>query len=176
MFANDSFVLTTSMMKLHGDMVKLSLDCRHKNLRLLSSYKRIRTCHNSWRMMPENADDPIVFDELLIWSGCVTSMNVFIHCVDPRISIYTNNTKWHVHDDVIKWKHFPRYWPFVRGIHRSQRSVTRSFGVFFDLHPNKRLSKQSRGWWFQMPPCPLWRHCDVNRNKIVWYLSVVGYK
>ena len=25
--------------------------------------------------------------------------------------------KWH--DDVIKWKHFPRNWPFVRGIHRS---------------------------------------------------------
>ena len=24
-----------------------------------------------------------------------------------------------MHDDVIKWKHFPRYWPFVRGIHRS---------------------------------------------------------
>ena len=23
------------------------------------------------------------------------------------------------HDDVIKWKHFPRYWPFVRGINRS---------------------------------------------------------
>ena len=22
------------------------------------------------------------------------------------------------HDDVIKWKHFSRYWPFVRGIHR----------------------------------------------------------
>ena len=24
-----------------------------------------------------------------------------------------------IHDDVIKWKHFLRYWPFVRGIHRS---------------------------------------------------------
>ena len=23
-----------------------------------------------------------------------------------------------IHDDVIKWKHFPRYLPFVRGIHR----------------------------------------------------------
>ena len=23
------------------------------------------------------------------------------------------------HDDVIKWKHFPRYWPFVRGTRRS---------------------------------------------------------
>ena len=28
--------------------------------------------------------------------------------------------KWpcSAHDDVIKWKHFPRYWPFGRGIHR----------------------------------------------------------
>ena len=26
---------------------------------------------------------------------------------------------WRIHDDVIKWTHFPRYWPFVRGIHRS---------------------------------------------------------
>ena len=26
---------------------------------------------------------------------------------------------YHRHDDVIKYKHFPRYWPFVRGIHRS---------------------------------------------------------
>ena len=24
-----------------------------------------------------------------------------------------------IHDDVIKWKHFPRNWPFVREIHRS---------------------------------------------------------
>ena len=24
-----------------------------------------------------------------------------------------------LHDDVINWKHFPRYWPFGRGIHRS---------------------------------------------------------
>ena len=41
-----------------------------------------------------------------------------------------NNTKWVLsvfkvslnnitHDDVIKWKQFPRNWPFVRGIHRS---------------------------------------------------------
>ena len=49
------------------------------------------------------------------------------------------------HDDVIKWKHFPRYWPFVREIHRftSQRPVTRSFDVFFDRRLNKWLSKQS---------------------------------
>ena len=27
---------------------------------------------------------------------------------------------WQYHDDVIKWKHFPRNWTFVRGIHRSR--------------------------------------------------------
>ena len=27
---------------------------------------------------------------------------------------------WLMHDDVMKWKHFPRNWPFVRGIHRSR--------------------------------------------------------
>ena len=25
---------------------------------------------------------------------------------------------WRAHDDVIKWKHFPRRWPVLRGIHR----------------------------------------------------------
>ena len=30
----------------------------------------------------------------------------------------------HKHDDVIKWKHFPRYWQFVRGIHRSPVNST----------------------------------------------------
>ena len=40
----------------------------------------------------------------------------------------------------------------------TQRPVTRSFDVFFDLHPNKRLSKQRWGWWFETPLCPLWRH------------------
>ena len=33
----------------------------------------------------------------------------------------------------------------------SQRPVTRSFDVFFDMCLNKRLSKQSRGWWFETP-------------------------
>ena len=55
-------------------------------------------------------------------------------------------------DDVIKWKHLPCYWSFVRGIHRSP--VTQSFDVFFDLRLNKRLSKQSRGRCFETPPRP----------------------
>ena len=72
------------------------------------------------------------------------------------------------HDDVIKWKHFPRNWPFVRGIHPfpgefpAQRPVTLSFDYFFDLRLNKRLSKPSlRWWWFETLSRPLCRHCNI---------------
>ena len=37
----------------------------------------------------------------------ILNFNVHIHTVSSS------------HDDVIKWKHFPRYWPFVQGIHQS---------------------------------------------------------
>ena len=33
-------------------------------------------------------------------------------------SVHQRSQKNPCHGDVIKWKHFPRYWPFVRGIHR----------------------------------------------------------
>ena len=46
----------------------------------------------------------------------------------------------------------------VNGEFPAQRPVTRSFDVFFDLRLNKQLSKQSWGWWFESPLCPLWRH------------------
>ena len=42
----------------------------------------------------------------------------------------------------------------------AQRPVTWSFGVFFDLHLNKRLSKQPWGWWFKTSLSSLWRHCN----------------
>ena len=45
--------------------------------------------------------------------------------------------------------------------HPSQRPVTRSFDVFFDPRLNKRLSKQSWGWWFETPWRSSWRHCNA---------------
>ena len=49
----------------------------------------------------------------------------------------------------------------VPGEFLAQRPVTRSFDVFFDLRVNKRLSKQSWGWWFETPWSSLWRHCNA---------------
>ena len=43
----------------------------------------------------------------------------------------------------------------------AQKPVTRSFDVFFDLRPNKRLSKLPWGWWFETLSWSLWRHRNV---------------
>ena len=40
----------------------------------------------------------------------------------------------------------------------TQRPVTRSFDAFFDVRLIRRLSKHSRGWWFETLSHPLWRH------------------
>ena len=72
-------------------------------------------------------------------------------------------------DDVIKWKHFSRCWPFVRGIHRSPLNSLHKgqwrVALIFSLICawKKRLNKQSWGWWFQKPSHPLWRHCNAQR-------------
>ena len=91
-------------------------------------------------------------------------------------------------DDVITCKHFARYWPFVRGIHRSpvkllalcegnpsvtgefpsQRPMTRSFDLFSDLHLNKQLGEQSRRRWFETPLRSLWRHCNVQGTRNIY--------
>ena len=70
------------------------------------------------------------------------------------------------HDDVIKWKHFPRNWPFVRGIHWSpvnspHNGQWRGALMLFYLRLNKRLSKQSWGWWFETLSLQSWRHSNV---------------
>ena len=52
----------------------------------------------------------------------------------------------------------------VPGEFPTQRPVTRSFDVFFDLHRNKRLGKQSWGWWFETLTRPLWRHGNAVRQ------------
>ena len=70
------------------------------------------------------------------------------------------------HDDLI-WKHFPRYWPFVRVIdrppvdspHKSQWHGALMLSLICSW--NKRLSKQSIYRWFEMP---LWRHYNVIWN------------
>ena len=52
----------------------------------------------------------------------------------------------------------------------SQRPVTWSFEVFFGLRLNEWLSKQSWGWWFEMPLHSLWCHCNESNCCFHFYL------
>ena len=103
-----------------------------------------------------------------------SALELLQFCAKPSILSNYIMMSWHrnafsiagPHDDVIKWKHFPRYWTFGRGIHWSpgdspHKSQWRELYVFFDLRPNKRLSKQFWGWWFETPSRPLWCHCNA---------------
>ena len=84
------------------------------------------------------------------------------HYLQRRIIINTTTLAW--------WRHQMETFsallalcagnPPVTGEFPSQRPVTQSFDVFFDLRLNKRLSKQSWGWWFETPLRSLWRHCN----------------
>ena len=67
------------------------------------------------------------------------------------------------HDDVIKWKHFPRYWPFVRGIHRSpvnsSHKVQWRWALMFSL-----ICARINGWVNNREAGDLRHHqahCDV---------------
>ena len=60
---------------------------------------------------------------------------------------------------------FPRYWPFVRGIHRWRGDLIFSLICTWT---NKRLSKQSRRRWLETPSLPLWRHCNDKLQTITY--------
>ena len=64
----------------------------------------------------------------------------------------------------------------------SQRPVTRSFDVFFELRLNKQWSKQSRRRWFEAPSRSLWHHsntsavliyCGLDLGELEWNLNQI---
>ena len=89
------------------------------------------------------------------------SRMMYLPAFDLRNENFGIRWKQPIHD--FKWKYFPRPQPFMQGIHRSplnspHKGQWRSFAVFFDLHLNKRLSKQSWARRFETPSRSLWRH------------------
>ena len=101
---------------------------------------------------------------ILIERCCLTSIGNFIH------------------DDVIKWKHFPRYWPFVRGIHRSRwipRTKASDVEVWYFLWSVPEYN----GWVNNREAGDLRRHrthYDVSvmlrsiRQSAVWFHVLIG--
>ena len=59
------------------------------------------------------------------------------------------------------WRHQMETFSALLAICAGNSPVTRSFDVFLNLRLNKRLSKQSWGWWFETLPHQLWRHSNA---------------
>ena len=71
------------------------------------------------------------------------------------------------YDDIIKWKHFPHYWPFVWGIHQSPMNSLHK-GQWPGALMLSSICTWTNGkqlWcrWFETHSRPLWRHCNDAR-------------
>ena len=76
---------------------------------------------------------------------------------------------WMLHDNVIKWKHFPRYWLFMREIHQSPVNSTKAIGAelwcFLWSAPEQTVVQQPTRRWFETPSHSIWRHCNGKCGK-----------
>ena len=79
-----------------------------------------------------------------------------------------------LYDDVIKWKHFPRYWPFVRGILRSQ-VISLHKGRWRGTLMFSLICARINGWVNNSEAGDLRRHCahcDVTVMKVAFFVSL----
>ena len=120
------------------------------------------------------------------WHICLLQL---IHAFCYLVVSYSNE----IHDDVIKWKHFPRYWPFVRGIHRSpvnsphkgQWRGTLMFSlicVWINDWVNNRKTGDLRRYRGHYDVTVIYwqrfinEHPKLGINKIGWYHSAVNLR
>ena len=76
----------------------------------------------------------------------------------PSISWYqTSEDAEYMHDYVIKWKHFLRYWTFVRGIHRSPVNSPHK-GQWYRALMFSLIWAWTTGWISNRDACDLRRH------------------
>ena len=108
-------------------------------------------------------------------------MSISVFSTDvPAPPAPISEKEYHTHDDVIKWSHFPRYWPFVWGIrrwpmnspHKEQWCGALLFLLICAL--NKRLRKQSWRWWFETPLRSLWGHFNESKAESAWGCQVLS--
>ena len=120
------------------DILLVLLHCPNKILNLRRKYlmwvvnigrciKRVREvsvwvwyglCHQVAELCMALSESRKFHGSVIMWcTTCVINIR-FPFAVFYCGSMFTNHIS-RLHDDVIKLKHFLRYWPFLRGIHRS---------------------------------------------------------
>ena len=74
-----------------------------------------------WRYTRESqiTDNLTVKQSVRLTTKKTSKLYITLICPSLSGKCFYAETSSYFHDDVIKWKHFPRYRPFVRVIHRS---------------------------------------------------------
>ena len=157
------------------------MTCRHQ---IISGYNVVIPRYNYMYL---------AFNTLVLsWTNtCHVSLSQIIRIIWRDVSTVTHSTSISKlgHHRLSWWRHQMEIFSAllvicagnspVPGEFPAQRPVTRNFDVFCDLRLNKRLSKQSRGWWFETLSCSLWRHCNVfaatNYLTQCWLIALRGY-
>ena len=75
--------------------------------------------NNAFKMFSTKLSKHVPLRLIYNTSALVRIMALCPRCCIACRMVWYPNLFLAQHDDVMKWKHFPRYWPFVRGIHRS---------------------------------------------------------
>ena len=111
---NPGFPIEDGPVNYHGSRSMCESGCRAASRMAHSKslcIKAARCCISFW----------VYFTHII--QGCFTGTYFVVVRYWPILSKSSGLPHWNrgdrKHDDVIKWKHFPRYWPFVQGIHRS---------------------------------------------------------
>ena len=80
------------------------------------------------------------------------------------------------HDDVIKWRHFPRYWSFVREIHRSpvnsphKGQWREALNFLWSVTEQTIEQTMDMVWYYDMIWCDVMRHDKI--YDIMWYDTI----
>ena len=74
----------------------------------------------NWNPYPWKVRSRLSYIGYVILTENLATLKARIWTTTLSIYLFWNLLASAPHDYIMKWKHFPRYWPFVQGIHRSQ--------------------------------------------------------
>ena len=132
---------------------------KHTNTHTLPS-----NCYKRSSMRPTMSND-IKLQTIL--QNDTTHTAVYSNKPNPTaVYVVLSDLRTATHDDVIKWKHFLRFWPFVRGIHLSSVNSPRDINIPDSLHKGQwhralmfsLICAWINGWVNNRDACDLRRH------------------
>ena len=137
------------------DPWEFGYDYKNVILSLVLQTGIFRTYDNVIRWMPQDVtDDKSTLVQVMAW--CRQATSHYLNQCWPRFMLPYGITRpqWvKDHDDVMTWKCFPHYWPFLRHIHWSpvvsphKRPWRSKLWCFLHCTLEKLLNKQSIRWW-----------------------------